>query len=91
MNGTRRAVPQFSQGRGHDAAVTQREVTMDESTATLDEVQGEREVLGIGPGPSLPVVFAREVEIPKLGRPRLKMRVAGSQGRKWQVEIGFHG
>jgi hypothetical protein len=60
-------------------------------TGLLDQVQGEKDVLGIGPTEAAPVVFAREVKIPALSRPRLKMRVAGSHGRKWQVEVVFGG
>jgi hypothetical protein len=60
-------------------------------TGLLVDVNGEKDVLGVSAQPDLPVVFGREIVVPELGQPRLKLRVSSESGRNWRLEVRFRG
>ncbi|HZN33838.1 MAG TPA: PQQ-binding-like beta-propeller repeat protein, partial [Pirellulaceae bacterium] len=56
-------------------------------TGRVAEVHGERDVLGLRASGAWPVVLARELTIPKQGRPRLRLKLGNDGGQLWKLEV----
>jgi hypothetical protein len=53
----------------------------------VDDVHGERGVLGLRHAGDWPIVLARELTVPPQGQPRLRLRLASDAGQHWKLEV----
>jgi len=56
-------------------------------TGRVNEIHGERNILGLRHAGAWPIVLARELTIPREGNPRLRLRIASDAGRHWKLEV----
>ena len=56
-------------------------------TALVVEAHGEKEVLGIRSTGATPIVLAREIRLPAMDRPRLRLRFANDGGQVWKLAV----
>jgi outer membrane protein assembly factor BamB len=56
-------------------------------TGLVPDVHGEKDVLGVRSlGAATPILLAREITLPAMGRPRLRLRLATDAGQSWKLE-----
>jgi hypothetical protein len=57
-------------------------------TGLVPEIHGEKDVLGVrSQGAPAPIVLARQITLPAMGRPRLRVRLGGDPGQTWKLEV----
>jgi outer membrane protein assembly factor BamB len=56
-------------------------------TGLMPEVHGEREVFGVRSTGATPIVLAREITLPAMDRPRLRLRFANDGGQHWKLTV----
>ncbi|MEX2173461.1 MAG: PQQ-binding-like beta-propeller repeat protein, partial [Pirellulaceae bacterium] len=56
-------------------------------TGLVAEAHGEKGVLGVRSTRAAPVVLGREIALPAMGRPRLRLRLATDAGHRWKLEV----
>jgi hypothetical protein len=56
-------------------------------TGLVADVHGEKDVLGVRSlGAAAPIVLGREITLPAMGRPRLRIRLGTDGGQTWKLE-----
>jgi outer membrane protein assembly factor BamB len=56
-------------------------------TGLVPEVHGERDVFGVRSTGAMPIVLAREIKLPAMDRPRLRLRFANDGGQVWKLAV----
>jgi outer membrane protein assembly factor BamB len=57
-------------------------------TGLVPEIHGEKDVLGLRTqGAVAPIVLGREITLPTMGRPRLRVRLGNDAGQIWKLEV----
>jgi hypothetical protein len=77
-NAAFRVLPDWQFTSGHDG----------DRTGLVPEVHGERDVLGVRSlNVHAPILLAREITLPAMGRPRLRLRMGTDGGQVWKLEV----
>jgi outer membrane protein assembly factor BamB len=58
-----------------------------ERTGLVPEAHGEKDVLGIRSTGATPIILAREIKLPAMDRPRLRLRFANDGGQAWKLAV----
>ena len=53
----------------------------------MPEVHGEKDVFGVRSTGAMPIVLAREIKLPAMDRPRLRLRFANDGGQVWKLAV----
>jgi hypothetical protein len=56
-------------------------------TGLVSEIHGEKDVLGVRSTGASPIILAREIKLPAMDRPRLRLRLASDAGHVWKLEV----
>jgi hypothetical protein len=56
-------------------------------TGIVPDAHGQANVLGVRSTAAWPVVVAREVTVPNMGRPRLRLKIGTDPGAVWKLEV----
>jgi hypothetical protein len=73
-----RVLPDWQLTSGHDG----------DRTGLVPEIHGERDVLGVRSlNVQSPIVLAREITLPAMGRPRLRLRLGTDGGQVWKLDV----
>ncbi len=55
----------------------------------IDDIHGEKDLIALPANGASPVVFARQLTVPKSGRPRLEMRLGSEPNQHWRLVVRF--
>ncbi len=56
-------------------------------TGLVPEAHGEKDVFGVRSTGATPIVLAREIKLPAMDRPRLRLRIANDGGQVWKLAV----
>ena len=56
-------------------------------TGPVPEIHGEKDVLGVRSTGATPIILAREIKLPAMDRPRLRLRLGNDAGQVWKLEV----